>query len=251
MTKVIIALALAGAATGAAFIATGARPVVAATTAVAAAAPAPRSGADAAHPVVLELFQSQGCSSCPPANLVLNDIANRPDVLALNFAVTYWDQLGWKDIYGQQKFTDRQWEYSTAQGRHNVQTPQLIVNGRAAVLGSFKPEVERAIAANSRGTSGPSITARGTMVDIGANPGSKPATVWLVDYDPRTVAVPIRAGENGGRTLPHRDIVKRLTPLGTWTGAAAHYTRLAPVSGAQAILVQVGKGGTIVAAAKI
>jgi hypothetical protein len=241
MLKPLIAIAAVGAIAGVAFFATAAPTNPAAQP----------NHADARHPVVLELFQSQGCSSCPPANLVLNDIANRPDVLALNFAVTYWDQLGWKDIYGQQKFTERQWDYSKTQGRHNVQTPQLIVNGRAAVLGSFKPEVERAIAANTRGTSGPAISADGTRITIGKDAPAKNATVWLVDYDPRTVQVPIGAGENSGRTLPHRNIVKRLSPIGNWTGGAASYARLAPVSGAQAVIVQRGTGGPIVAAAKL
>ena len=135
------------------------------------AAPAPRlsapiaSGADAAHPAVIELFQSQGCSSCPPALAVLDQVANRRDVLALNFAVTYWDQLGWKDSFAQPAFTARQWEYARAQGRGNVATPQLIVNGRTAVLGSFKPDVERAIAADVRAV-GPEIAVNGSKIDV-------------------------------------------------------------------------------------
>ena len=70
--------------------------------------------ADATHPTVVEIFQSQGCSSCPPANANLNAIAGRPDILALSFAVTYWDRLGWKDIFAHPVFTERQWEYSRA-----------------------------------------------------------------------------------------------------------------------------------------
>jgi hypothetical protein len=127
------------------------------------------SGADAAHPAVIELYQSQGCSSCPPALAVLDEVANRPDVLALNFAVTYWDQLGWKDIYAQPAYTARQWAYSHAQGRGNVQTPQLIVNGRAAVLGSRKGEVEAAIAKNAR-SGGPALSAQGDAITVAASP---------------------------------------------------------------------------------
>ncbi len=251
MNKLILALAATGAVAGGA-IYSFAPAAMAPASISAAAAPLKASGADAKHPVVLELYQSQGCSSCPPANRVLAEIANRPDVLALNFSVTYWDQLGWKDIYGQQKFTDRQWEYAHAQGRDRVYTPQLIVNGRAAVLGSFRNEVDQAIIANSRGATGPEINAAGATIAIGAAPASKPATVWLVDYDPRIINVPIRAGENGGRTLPHRDIVKRLTPLGNWTGKAASYARVNALPGtSQAVLVQAGSGGAIVAAAKI
>ncbi len=215
------------------------------------AAAAVASGADAAHPAVIELYQSQGCSSCPPALAVLDQVANRPDVLALNFAVTYWDQLGWKDIYAQPAFTARQWEYSHAQGRGNVQTPQLIVNGKAAVLGSFKPEVEQAIAANAR-AKGPEIAASGSRVTVSAAPTGRPATVWLVGYDPRTVQVPVRAGENGGRTLPHRNIVRQLVSLGSWSGKAAAYGAPATSAGlARAILVQAGTGGPIIAAARL
>ncbi len=216
-----------------------------------AAAPVVASGADAAHPAVIELYQSQGCSSCPPALAVLDSLANRPDVLALNFAVTYWDQLGWKDIYAQPAFTARQWSYSHAQGRSRVQTPQLIVNGRAAVLGSYKAEVEQAIAANRR-TTGPEIAVNGGNITVAAGPAPKAATVWLVGYDPRTVQVPIRAGENTGRTLPHRNIVRQLVSLGSWTGKPARYTTPATPAGLKrAVLVQAGNGGPIVAATRL
>lgn len=209
------------------------------------------SGADAAHPAVIELYQSQGCSSCPPALKVLDEIADRPDVLALNFAVTYWDQLGWKDIYAQPAFTARQWSYSRAQGRGNVQTPQLIVNGRAAVLGSYKAEVEKAIAANRRPV-GPEIAAQGDKVMIAAGPVTKPATVWLVGYDPRMLQVPIRAGENNGRTLPHRNVVRQLVSLGPWTGKAVSYASpTTPTGLKRAVLVQAGSGGPIVAASRL
>jgi hypothetical protein len=225
-----------------------------ATPAVAPATAAPvtvASGADAAHPAVIELYQSQGCSSCPPALKVLEEVANRPDVLALNFAVTYWDQLGWKDIYAQPAFTARQWAYSHAQGRSNVQTPQLIVNGRAAVLGSYKAEVEKAIATNRR-SGGPAIAADGGKVTVAAGPAAKPATVWLVGYDPRTVQVPIRAGENEGRTLPHRNVVRQLVSLGSWTGKVASYaTPATPTGLSRAVLVQAGSGGPILAAARL
>ncbi len=214
------------------------------------AAPA-ASGADAAHPAVIELYQSQGCSSCPPALAVLDEVANRPDVLALNFAVTYWDQLGWKDIYAQPAYTARQWSYARAQGRGNVQTPQLIVNGRVAVLGSRKGEVEQAIAGNAR-TGGPALAANGNVITVAAATMARPSTVWFVAYDPRTVQVPIRAGENGGRTLPHRNIVRQLVALGSWNGKAGTFTAPATPTGLKrAVLVQNGNGGPIVAAARL
>lgn len=212
--------------------------------------PAANSSASAAQPTVIELYQSQGCSSCPPALAVLDALATRPDVLALNFAVTYWDQLGWKDQFAKPEFTARQWDYSKAQGRSNVQTPQLIINGRIAVLGSRKGEVESAIAANPR-PPGPAISMAADSVTIGAGKVTR-ATIWLVDYDPRRIPVPIRAGENGGRTLVHTDIVRRLTALGEWRGAQVRLPLPAATVGLnRAILVQDGRGGPIVAAGRL
>lgn len=225
-----------------------------AASAAALSLPGANAGPPAAgeqQPVVIELFQSQGCSSCPPALAVLEREAGRPDVIALNFAVTYWDQLGWKDIYAQPRFTDRQWDYARAAGRGNVATPQLIVDGRQAVVGGRKTEVDSVIAANA-GRIGPVIRSRGANVAIGEGRTGRPSTVWLVDYDPRSVPVAIRAGENGGRTIPHRNIVKRLTSIGTWTGKLAVYPLPAASPGiSRAVLVQAGDGGPIVAARKI
>lgn len=209
--------------------------------------------ADPAHPTVVELYQSQGCSSCPPANANVNAIAGRLDVLALSFAVTYWDRLGWKDTFARPAFTARQWDYARAGGRGQVATPQVIVNGRSVVNGGNRAALEAAIRQADRGAGGPTLTAAGGQLSIGAVRGASPATVWLVRYDPRTIAVPIRAGENGGRTLPHRNVVRSLERLGDWWGGAMTFAVPAAPEPAYrtAILVQQGKGGRIVAAARI
>ena len=218
-----------------------------------AAEPAFVSNADAAHPAVVELYQSQGCSSCPPADANVNAIAGRPDILALSFAVTYWDQLGWKDSFGQPAFTARQWDYAHAGGRGEVATPQVIVNGRGTVVGSNAGQLAAAIRANARGEAGPSIVRTGSQVVIGKASAARPATVWLVRYDPRTIAVSIRAGENGGKTLPHRNIVRSLDALGSWNGPQMAFAIPAATDPnyRSAILVQEGKGGRIVAASRI
>ena len=213
----------------------------------------PALAADAAHPTVIELYQSQGCSSCPPANAQLNAIAGRADLLALSFAVTYWDRLGWKDIFGHPAYTARQWDYAKAGGRGNVATPQFIVNGRGVVTGSNAAKVAAALKQYDRGTTGPTLAFAAGKVIIGAARSSAPATVWLVRYDPRTHNVPIRSGENGGRSLPHRNIVRGLWDIGGWTGKSASFAIPASKDPAMrsAILVQQGKGGPIVAALRI
>lgn len=214
---------------------------------------APALAADPAHPVVIELYQSQGCSSCPPAIANINAIADRADVLALTFAVTYWDRLGWKDTFARPAFTARQWDYARAGGRGEVATPQTIVNGRAVTNGGDPAGLIQAIHRAERGTSGPTIKAASRHVSIGAGSAAQPATVWLVRYDSRTLNVPIRAGENGGRTLAHRNVVRSLDRLGDWTGARATFAVPAAADPAYraAVLVQQGKGGPIVAAARL
>jgi len=211
------------------------------------------NAADAAHPTVVEIFQSQGCSSCPPANANLNAIAGRPDVLALSFAVTYWDRLGWKDTFAHPVFTERQWEYSRAGGRGNVSTPQMIVNGRGVLVGNRAGELNAFIKRHDRGSSGPRIDASADQVRVGVAPSRRPANVWLVRFDPRTQQVPIRAGENGGRTLPHRNIVRSLHLLGEWNGSQSAFAVPKSPNAAwrSAVLVQDGPGGAILAARPI
>jgi len=213
---------------------------------------APVKIAATGNPVVVELYQSQGCSSCPPANANLNAVAGDPNVLALSFAVTYWDQLGWKDRFAKPQYTQRQWDFANSSGRGNVATPQVIVNGKAMMLGGDKAHFARLIASGGP-VGGPSITGDGKTVTVEAGKTARPATVWLVRYDPRTRNVAIRAGENGGRTLPHRNIVTELRNLGRWSGQAARFV-IAPSADPairSAIFVQQGVGGPILAARKI
>ena len=218
-----------------------------------AASAGPAAPADARHPTVVELFQSQGCSSCPPALANVNALADRADVLPLTFAVTYWDRLGWKDTFAQAAFTRRQWNYAHAAGRGQVATPQTIIDGRVAINGGNRAELDRTIAAARR--TGPALAMAGGRVTIGAGITPSPATVWLVDYDARTFDVPIRAGENGGKTLPHRNVVRSLTSLGTWNGEPASFAlpqyRFNDPNRRHAVLVQQGMGGPIVAAGRV
>lgn len=207
--------------------------------------------ADAAHPTVIELFQSQGCSSCPPANANVNTLSQRADVLALSFAVTYWDGLGWKDVFAKPQYTDRQWDYARAFGHAQVWTPQVIVNGRADITGTRTAPLAALIAANDRGNAGPLVTVAGSNVSISGKT-AKPVDVWLVRYEPRAIEVSIKAGENGGKTLPHRNIVRELVKVGRWSGGNASFALpAAKLPGlATAAFVQAGTGGPIIAAAR-
>ncbi len=199
---------------------------------------------------VVELFQSQGCSDCPPAETNLNAIADDPNILALSYGVTYWDQLGWKDIFASPQFTARQWEYAKRRGRGNVWTPQVYVDGQADLVGSNRRQLDQTIAAARVG--GPALAMAGGRIAVSASAArATPATVWVVHYDPRTLNVPIRAGENGGRTLPHRNIVRELVSVGRYDGHSASFALPAARAGlATAVLVQDGPGGAIIAAAK-
>jgi hypothetical protein len=221
-----------------------------------AAAPtrtAPLVNASADAPVVVEEFQSQGCSSCPPANANINAIAGRPEILALSFAVTYWDQLGWKDTFDQPAFTQRQWDYAHFAGRGNVATPQVIVDGKTAIVGSDRDELEKVIAKEGAPTGGPAITTASGKISVAGAKAAWPATVWLVRYDPNVRWVSIRAGENDGKKLPHRNIVRELVALGDWTGRQVSFVIPAPKEAGlrSAVLVQSGKGGPIIAARRV
>ena len=207
---------------------------------------------DAAHPTVVELFQSQGCSSCPPAEANVGAISDRPDTLALAFEVDYWDRLGWKDTFSRPAWTARQYAYAQAMGRDGVYTPQVVVNGRVEGDGLDANALAGLLRRGDRGAGGPSVSFSGGNVTVGA--GDAPAggaDVWLARYIPHAVEVAIPRGENAGRTLPYKDVVREMVLLGKWRGEAATF----PAPGgdatlAEAAIVQGSGAGPILAAAK-
>ena len=228
-----------------------ARPGKAALAGAALLALAAGVSAAAAQPLtVVELFTSQGCSSCPPANANLIKVKDRPGVLALSFNVTYWDYLGWKDTFGRQEFTQRQVNYEPPLGHDGPFTPQVVVNGATDTVGVKPGEIERLISTSHRGE-GPALALGDGKVSIGA--GKAPAghaDIWLVRYTRGVVEVPVARGENTGRTLPHATVVHSLQRLGSWDGQAATLP-LPTASGglSTAVLVQSPDGGPILAAA--
>ena len=221
--------------------------------AVLAATPSGALAADAAHPTVVELFQSQGCSSCPPAAANVAAISDRADVLALSFAVDYWDRLGWKDTFSKPAWTARQYAYARAMRRDGVYTPQVVVNGRVEGDGLDPAVLAGLMSRGDRGAGGPDVhfAAGAVSVAAGAAPAGG-ADVWLARYDPRVVEVAVRRGENAGRTLPHKDVVRQMIRLGDWRGQAETFAL--PTGGepglAQAVLVQAVGAGPVLAAAK-
>jgi len=212
---------------------------------------APAFAQPAAPVQVVELFTSQGCSSCPPADRAVAAISARPEILALSFGVTYWDNLGWKDTFAQKKFTDRQWDYAHGLGHGNVGTPQVVVNGRLDTVGQSVADIDQALRRATRAAGGPAVTLEPARVAIAGAPPARAAQVWLVRYDPNVVQVPVKRGENTGKTLPIKNVVRELTRLGDWSGGPKSYAVPAAPAGLKtAVLVQAGPGGPILAAAK-
>jgi hypothetical protein len=205
-----------------------------------------------ATPVVVELFTSQGCSSCPPADAFLTELARtRPDVLSLAFHVTYWDYLGWHDPFALPAGTARQKAYAAGFGDDQIYTPEMVVAGQRGLVGSDRPAVLDAIAraAADRGADISLSLGRdgqGIVITVGA--GAGPARVLLVGFDPQH-RTPIGRGENGGRTLLESNIVRSLTVAADWTGAPLRIRQVVPAGLRFAVLLQAEDGRILGAAA--
>ena len=205
------------------------------------------------RPVVVELFTSQGCSSCPPADAYVGKLSERSDVLALSFHVDYWDGLGWRDRFALSQATERQNVYARNLGRSSVYTPQLIIDGREDQVGSDGKAVARALAQRVNGVPiGVSVRNSEVLVEVGAKPGVTPSDVTLVGYL-RHASSPIGRGENAGRTLDEFNIVRAIRILGVWKGQAETYrvpvSSLPPDATNVAVLVQPSGQGPIIGAA--
>ena len=167
------------------------------------------------RPTVVELFTSEGCSSCPPADALLAELAGRPDVLALSFHVDYWDRLGWKDPFSSREATDRQNRYAKLLALHTVYTPQIVVDGRWEAVGSDRADVERALELARRNPPEVPVTLAldHGQAHIAVGPGSGvAASVLLIGFDRRHVTA-VKRGENSGRTLAHVDVVRGLEEI--------------------------------------
>lgn len=203
-----------------------------------------------APPVVVELFTSQGCSSCPPADAFLTDLARKhPDVLPLAFHVTYWNYLGWKDPFSLDLATARQREYARHLGEDGVYTPQMVVDGITGFVGSSRAQGLSAIAGAARKPVPVSMARDGQTLLITVGAGAGRAQVLLVGFDP-SHETPIGRGENSGRTLVESNIVRSLTPIGNWTGSAVALRQSLPMGEGFAVLLQ-AEDGRIIGAARL
>ena len=221
------------------------------------------SAAVAGPLAVVELFTSQGCSSCPPADAALRDLARRTDVIALTMPVDYWDYLGWRDTLAQPAFTARQRAYAATRGDRQVFTPQVVVNGKGACIGSDAAALEQLIQA---GRPGPGVAvalseSAGTVaVDIaGATNGAArghTGEVWVLSVA-KAREVAIERGENRGKTITYANVARGITRIGEWRGAPLRLeVPLATAKGdgdAYVVLLQAPDGeklGPILGAAK-
>ena len=219
---------------------------------------------------MVELFTSQGCSSCPPADRLLGQLAGRDDVIALGFHIDYWDYIGWADPFALPEATARQRRYGRALGLPSIFTPQMVIDGTVSTVGSRPSEVLRAIeraparraervpvTVTMAAASGPGAADR-LDIRIGAGPApDAPAPVLLIRYEDGHVT-DVARGENRGRTLTDAHVVREIRRLGTWTGAPlaltvpmeAGQTDDPAAPGGHVVLVQRGEAGPILGVAE-
>lgn len=205
-------------------------------------------------PTVVELFTSQGCSSCPPADAMLHDLAARDDVIALALHVDYWDYIGWKDMFGRPENTARQHAYARAARATTVYTPQMVIGGVDHVVGSRPMQVVNAIDAHAAkpNTVNVSVSRSGDTVQIDAASSTRgDYVIQLVRFTPQST-VDIKRGENAGRTISYANVVKSWDVLQRWNGSGTLSMR-APAAGPDGVvvIVQQATNGPIVGAAQL
>jgi hypothetical protein len=181
----------------------------------------PAKGNAAATPVLVELFTSQGCSSCPPADKLAGELAQDPRLIVLSFNVDYWDYLGWRDTMAKPEFSQRQYDYARSRGDGKVYTPQMVINGAAHVVGSSKSnilyEIEKAQALPAL------VTLEVSATEINATVApfdfSGEATLWLMAVE-KEARQEITRGENAGNVITYHNVVRNVVPAGMWKGEA-------------------------------
>jgi len=192
----------------------------------------PAHAASLADPrAVVELFTSQGCSSCPPADKILGELSNDPSIIAMSWPIDYWDYLGWKDTLADSRFSARQRAYSQVRGDREVYTPQVIVNGSAHVIGSNRAGIEDAIGETIKNDNVMSVPVKlsltGHQIKVSVAAGKAPAVshgeVWICSIA-RSVPIAISRGENRGLEITYHNVVRNLLKVGDWNGSSESWT---------------------------
>jgi len=212
---------------------------------------------DAKPLTVVELFTSEGCSSCPPADRLLGQLATRPDVLALSIHVDYWDYIGWKDPFAKPAYSDRQRDYAAQFSLRYVYTPQMVIDGAYQAVGSNAGEVTGMI---ERAKDAPRVDVRlerkggGIEVSLPESKLSHPVEVVAVYFD-NGHEVQVKRGENSGRKLAHRNVLRKIVPLAIWNGDAKRLAIAAPTGGDDgescAVILQRKSDRRIIGAARL
>ena len=212
--------------------------------------------ADTDSPVVVELYTSQGCSSCPPAEAFLGELAKRPNVIALEFHIDYWDYIGWKDPFASPDYTARQRAYSARMGERYVYTPQMVIQGQTHEVGSKRYLVEKKIALiRDNASPGPEVVLKkvdnSVQVTVNGKPGDDAYDVFFVTFDAKHETKILR-GENRGKVLANTNVVRAFEHSGRWTGDS--FQELMSLAGKKgdggcAVIVQKANQGPITAAA--
>jgi hypothetical protein len=180
---------------------------------------------------VVELFTSQGCSSCPPADKIIGELARDPSVIALSMPIDYWDYLGWKDTLADARFSARQKAYSLMRGDRDVYTPQVVVNGSFHVIGSDRAGIERAIDVTRESDAVMSVPVsmklNGKLITVSVAASKAPvathAEVWICSIS-KAIPISIGRGENRGRELTYYNVVRNVLKVGDWNGSAGSWT---------------------------
>src|SRR6202521_2931856 len=181
---------------------------------------------------VVELFTSQGCSSCPPADKIIGELAKDPSIIALSMPIDYWDYLGWKDTLADARFSARQKAYSKMRGDREVYTPQVVVNGSAHVIGSDRAGIESAIDITEKTDGVMSVpvtmTQSGKQINVsvaasGKGPAAMHGEVWICSVS-KAVPIAIGRGENRGREVTYHNVVRNLLKVGDWDGSSGSWT---------------------------
>ncbi len=210
----------------------------------------------AGNPVVVELYTSQGCSSCPPADKLLQNLAKRDDVIALGLHVDYWDYIGWKDSFANPQYSDRQRAYARVAGARTVYTPQMIIAGMDHLIGARPAELEALIKRFAAKKSGVALQLdrKDGALKVRARttaPFGTEAVVQLVRYKPQS-RVEIGRGENAGRTIDYANVVSEWSRVATWDGSNDLTLNLkAPGNDAVVVIIQETGPGPILAAAQL